>query len=90
MPGVRSSFGRGKLALDPAHTPAKIPLMNEAPIIAALQDALNKHFWPEYPVIGGTVTARCHCGANIRTTTAWLEHLKTEVIPETVRARGQS
>jgi hypothetical protein len=64
--------------------------MDEAQIVAAMQDALTKHFWPEYPVIGGTVTARCRCGANIRTTTAWLEHLKTEVIPETVRAVDQS
>jgi hypothetical protein len=60
--------------------------MDETRIIADLQDALTKHFWPEYPVIGGTVTARCHCGANIRTTTTSLEHLKSEVIPETVRA----
>jgi len=64
------------------------PLMDQARLIAALQDALTKHFWPEYPVIGGTVTARCHCGASIRTAEAWLEHLKTDVIPETVRANS--
>lgn len=61
--------------------------MDQTRIIAELQDAPTKHFWPEYPVIGGTVTARCHCGAHIRTTTASLEHLKSDVIPETVRAR---
>jgi hypothetical protein len=32
--------------------------MDETRMIAELQDALNKHFWPEYPVIGGTVTAQ--------------------------------
>jgi hypothetical protein len=64
------------------------PLMHQARLIAALQDALTKHFWPEYPVIGGAVTARCHCGASIRTAEAWLEHLKTDVIPETVRANS--
>jgi hypothetical protein len=40
-------------------------------------------------LIVAAITARCHCGANIRTTTAWLEHLKSDVIPETVCARGQ-
>jgi hypothetical protein len=64
--------------------------MNETRIIAELQDALTKHFWPEYPVVGGTVTARCHCGANIRTTAAWLEHLKAEVIPKAVRAQARA
>lgn len=60
--------------------------MDDTRIIAAVQRALAEHFWSAYPVVGGTLSSRCHCGANIRTTTAWLEHLKTEVIPETVRA----
>lgn len=40
----------------------------------------------KYPVVGGTVTARCHCGAEVRTAATWLEHLKADVVPETVRA----
>jgi hypothetical protein len=63
--------------------------MNADGIIATLQEALAKHDWPEYPVVGGTVTARCHCGAEVRTVSAWLEHLKADVVPEAIRGRSK-
>jgi hypothetical protein len=60
--------------------------VNAPELLAALQTAIDKHSWPHYQKVEGTVSPACACGAQIRTTTAWLEHLKNDVLPEVVRS----
>jgi hypothetical protein len=62
--------------------------MEETKIIATLQEALAKHLWRLHDTVGDTISARCSCGADVRTTSTWLEHIKNDVIPESVRSLG--
>lgn len=55
-------------------------------LIVALQAAIAKHEWPLYKKVEGKISAHCMCGAHVKTTSAWLDHLKNEVVPEAVRA----
>ena len=83
-PSVRGwTIGASKLRFLVARHPATFPAVLKSKGHGRQE---SRSGVPEYPVIGGTVTARCHCGVEIRTASVWLEQLKTDVIPETIRA----